>query len=65
LVQACWKGPRPQKAAFAAWWRLEQKVRAAFLFRWAAVLMLLVHIMEIIMWAGALRHLGLIPRVRT
>jgi hypothetical protein len=36
---------------------------ASFLFGWAVFLMLVLHIMEIIMWAFALRHLSLIPRV--
>ncbi len=37
---------------------------AAFLFGWSVFLMLLLHLAEIFLWAFALRHLGLIPRVQ-
>jgi len=37
---------------------------AALLFGWVVFLMLGLHIVEILMWAFALRHLGLVPRVQ-
>ena len=36
----------------------------SFLFGWAVFLMLALHIAEVTIWAGALRFLGLVPRVQ-